>query len=80
MPNKGKLSDAEKALERASAFAEARRKHSGVESATNTLEHCGLDRIQLHCRAGFELAIDQSVLAGMSTGSGSFCATASGIG
>ena len=63
LPKKGKLSAAEKARGRDPAFAEARRKHSGVESAINSLEHRGLDRVRLHGRAGFELAVDLSILA-----------------
>lgn len=43
--------------------AEARRKHSGLESTVNSLKHQELDRIRLHGRAGFELAVGLSVLA-----------------
>ena len=51
------------ARERDPAFAEARRKHSGVESVINSLEHRGLDRVRLHGPDGFERAVDLSVLA-----------------
>ena len=63
LPKKGKLSAAEQARERDPAFAEARRKHSGVESVINSLEHRGLDRVRLHGPDGFERAVDLSVLA-----------------
>ena len=45
------------------AFAAARRKHSGVESAINSLEHRGLDKIRLSGPDGFERAGGLSVLA-----------------
>ena len=43
LPKKGKLS--------------ARRKHSGVESAINSLEHSGLDKVRLRGPDGFERAV-----------------------
>ena len=63
MPKKGKLSAAEREREAEPAFAAARRKHSGVESAINSLEHRGLDRVRLRGPDGFELAVGLSVLA-----------------
>ena len=63
LPKKGKLSAAEREREADPAFAEARRKHSGVESAINTLGHCGLNRVRLRGADGFELAVGLSVLA-----------------
>ena len=63
LPKKGKLSAAEREREAEPAFAAARRKHSGVESAINSLEHRGLDRVRLRGPDGFELAVGLSVLA-----------------
>ena len=63
LPKKGKLSAAEREREAEPAFAAARRKHSGVESAINSLEHRGLDRVRLRGPDGFERAVGLSVLA-----------------
>ena len=63
LPKKGRPSAEEKAREAEPAFAAARRKHSGVESAINNLEHRGLDRVRLRGKDGFELAVGLSVLA-----------------
>ena len=63
LPRKGYLSS--KALEHQSQtwFVEARRKHPGVESAINHLEHCGLDRVRNHGERGFARAVALSILA-----------------
>ena len=63
MPVKGRLNA--EAAERQSApwFEAARKRHPGVESAINHLEHCGLDRVRSHGRDGFERAVAWSVLA-----------------
>ena len=45
------------------SFAAARRKHSGVESAINSLEHRGLDKVRLSGPDGFERAVGLSGLA-----------------
>ena len=63
LPKKGRLSASEKAREAEPAFAAARRKHSGVESAINNIEHRGLDRVRLRGPDGFELAVGLSVLS-----------------
>ena len=63
LPKKGRLSAAEREREADPAFAAARRKHSGVESAINSLEHRGLDRVRLRGPDGFERAVGLSVLA-----------------
>ena len=62
LPKKGRLSAAEREREAEPAFAAARRKHSGVESAINSLEHRGLDRVRLRGPDGFERAVGLSVL------------------
>ena len=61
LPKKGRLSAAEREAD--PAFAAARRKHSGVESEINSLEHRGLDRVRLRGPDGFERAVGLSVLA-----------------
>ena len=48
MPKKGGRNQADQARERAPAFVQARRRHPGIESAINHLNHCGLDRIRTH--------------------------------
>ena len=63
LPKKGKLSAAERERESEPAFAAARRKHSGVESAINGLEHRGLDKVRLRGPDGFERAVGLPVLA-----------------
>ena len=63
LPKKGKKSEAEREREADPAFAAARRKHSGVESTINNLEHRGLDKVRLRGADGFELAVGLSVVA-----------------
>ncbi len=63
LPKKGRLSAADRAREAGPAFAEARRRHPGVESAINGLERRGLGRVRLRGRDRFELAVGLSVLA-----------------
>ena len=57
LPKKGGKSAAEREREAEPAFAAARRKHSGVESTINNLEHRGLDKVRLRGADGFELAV-----------------------
>ena len=63
LPKKGKKSEAEREREADPAFAAARRKHSGVESTINNLEHRGLDKVRLRGADGFKLAVGLSVVA-----------------
>ena len=63
LPKKGRKSAAKREREAEPAFAAARRKHSGVESTINSLEHRGLDRVRLRGPDGFERAVGLSVLA-----------------
>ncbi len=63
LPKKGGKSAAEREREAEPAFAAARRKHSGVESTINNLEHRGLDKVRLRGADGFELAVGLSVVA-----------------
>jgi len=63
LPRKGYLSAAASEHESQQWFKEARKKHPGIESAINHLEHCGLDRVLDHGQRGFERAVALSVLA-----------------
>ncbi len=63
LPKKGGLAAADRAREADPDFAAARRRHPGVESAINGLEHRGLGRVRLRGRDRFELAIGLSILA-----------------
>ncbi len=63
MPKKGKWSKADRARETTPEFAAARRKHPGVESAVNNLNHRGLDRIRTHGVEGFVRTVALGVVA-----------------
>ena len=63
MPKKGGRNQADQARERAPAFVQARRRHPGIESAINHLNHCGLDRIRTHGLVGFERTVALGVVA-----------------
>ena len=63
LPKKGRKSQAEQARESAPAFAAARRKHPGIESAINNLNHRGLDRIRTHGEEGFVRTVALGIVA-----------------
>ncbi len=63
MPKKGSRRTKDQAREREPEFAEARRKHSAVESAINALEVHDLDRCPDHCIDGFERYAAMAVLS-----------------
>ncbi len=63
LPRKGRPSRADRERESGEAFATARRQHPAVESATDALEHRGLDRVRAHGADGFERTVALSVLA-----------------
>ena len=63
LPKKGKLSQAEAAIEHGEEFVRARRKHSAVESGINALEQHGLDRCPDHGIIGFKRYVALSVLS-----------------
>jgi hypothetical protein len=63
LPKKGKLSAADKAIERSEEFVQARYKHSAVESSINALENHGLDRCLDHGIDGFKRYVGLAVLA-----------------
>ena len=63
LPRKGRLNRAERERGSDEAFAAARRQHPAVESATDALEHRGLDRVRTHGADGFERTVALSVLA-----------------
>ena len=50
--------------EEAEAFTALRRQHPAVESAINSLEHRGLDRVRSHGTDGFARMVALAVLAG----------------
>ncbi len=63
LPKKGKLSKSDKRIEYSEEFLAGRRKHSGVESAINSLENHGLDRCLDHGIYGFKRYVSLAVLA-----------------
>ncbi len=63
MPKKGRRSAKDQARESEPEFADARRKHSAVESAINALEVHGLDRCPDHGIDGFERYAAMAVLS-----------------
>ena len=63
LPKKGRLSRAGREREEAADFAAARRRHPGVESAINNLEHRGLDRVRSRGAEGFARTVALAVLA-----------------
>ena len=63
LPKKGYLSVEARAHQDQQWFKDDRKRHPGVESAINHLEHCGLDRVRDHGRKGFARAAALSVLA-----------------
>ena len=64
LPGKGRRNRAAREREEAEAFAALRRQHPAVESAINSLEHRGLDRVRSHGTEGFARMVALSVLAG----------------
>lgn len=63
LPGKGRLNALDKERESEEEFVRMRRKHPGIESAINGLEHKGLDRIRSKGRRGFARMVALSVLA-----------------
>jgi hypothetical protein len=63
LPRKGKLSRSAKEAENTSDFKQARRAHSGVESAINALGVHGLDRCPDHGIGGFKRYVALAVVA-----------------
>jgi hypothetical protein len=64
LPGKGRRNRAAREREEAEEFAAMRRQHPAVESAINSLEHRGLDRVRTHGTEGFARMVALSVLAG----------------
>ena len=62
LPGKSKPSAADRAREAEPTFAEARRQHPAVESATDNLGQCGLDLVRTRDTAGLERTVVLSVL------------------
>ncbi len=63
LPKKGSKSKADQVREFAPEFVAARRKHPGIESAINNLNHRGLDRIRTHGEEGFVRTVALGVVA-----------------
>lgn len=63
LPKKGRLSEADQLREGSNEFKTLRRKHSGVESAINGLEHGGLDVCPDHGIHGFKRYVSLAVLS-----------------
>ena len=63
LPKKGRWSKADRVRETAPAYAAARRKHPGIESAINNLNHRGLDKIRTHGEEGFVRTVALGVVA-----------------
>jgi IS5 family transposase len=63
LPRKGKLSESARLIESSEEFRQARRKHSAVESAINTLEVHSLDRCLDHGIEGFKRYVALAVVA-----------------
>ncbi len=63
LPKKGRWSEADRLREGSDEFRRLRRKHSGVESAINGLEHGGLDVCPDHGIVGFKRYVSLAVLS-----------------
>jgi hypothetical protein len=63
LPKKGKLSQHDKEREHSPEFMQARRRHSGVESAINAVENHGLDRCLDHGLERFKRYVALAVVA-----------------
>ncbi len=63
LPKKGYLKAAEREREQGGEFAAMRRRHPAVESATDNLGHCGLDRVLACGPEGFARMVALSVAA-----------------
>ena len=63
LPKKGKLGKGDRERQSDEEFAEARRRHPGVESAINALNHKGCDKVRVHGKQGFGRSVALSVLA-----------------
>ena len=63
LPKKGKLGKKDMERQSDEEFAEARKRHPGVESAINALNHKGCDKVRVHGKKGFARSVALSVLA-----------------
>jgi IS5 family transposase len=62
LPKKGTSDKMQQQLESAEGFKEARRKHSGVESGINGLDHCGLTRCRDKGRSGYDRYVPMAIM------------------
>ncbi len=63
LPRKGRWSKADRERESGSKFVAMRKKHPGIESKINGLEHHGLARVRAYGADGFERVVALSVVA-----------------
>lgn len=63
LPKKGRLNAVEREREEGEEFVRMRRRHPGIESAINALEHKGLDRVRSRGKSGFARMVALSMLA-----------------
>ena len=70
LPGKGKPNAADRAREAEPTFAEARRQHPVVESATDNLGQRGLDRVRTRGTTGFERKVPRRCWRRTCAGSG----------
>lgn len=62
LPKKGRSDKLQQQLEGVEGFKEARRKHSGVESGINGLDHCGLTRCRDKGRSGYDRYVPMAIM------------------
>jgi hypothetical protein len=62
LPKKGRLDKTQQELESVEGFKETRQKHSGVESAINGLDHCGLNRCRDKGKNGYDRYVSMAVM------------------
>ena len=63
LPRKGDLTTADKERESGATFVTMRRRHPGIESKINGLEHHGLSRVRAYGSKGFARVVALSVVA-----------------
>ena len=63
LPKKGKLGKKDAERQSSEEFVEARRQHPAVESAINSLNHKGCEKVRVRGKEGFSRSVALSVLA-----------------
>jgi hypothetical protein len=62
LPKKGRTDKQQQELESVDGFKESRQKHSGIESAINGLDHCGLERCRDKGFTGYERYVSLAIM------------------